>query len=247
MMPRLYIPNPLDKNHLVELDEGQHRYLTRTLRLGVGAKLTLFSPEGEQGQWQGELVQTQKPAQVRLISFEPLQKESPVKITLVQGLAKGQSTELVIQKAVELGATTIIPLVSERSVRRSKADRNDNKLKRWQTIILEAAQQCGRVRLPQIYSPVEWEELATILPEGPRYLFWEEQGLSGARLSKLPHPGQSVTLLVGPEGGLTSQEVQMAQEKWGFIIVGLGPRILRTETAGLAVLSACQVLWGDMG
>lgn len=249
MTPRLYIPHAIEENHTVELDEGQRRYLTRTLRLGPGAPLILFSGEGEEGEWRAELLQIANPAKARLVEFITRKRESPLRVTLIQGLAKGNSTELVIQKAVELGAATIIPLVGRRSVRRSPQKREDNKLLRWQSIVKEAAQQCGRVRLPTILAPMDWKELAGQLPEGPRYIFWEEQSRheNNLQLRDLPHPGGSVTLLVGPEGGLSREEVELAREKMGFTVVGLGPRILRTETAGLAVLSGCQILWGDMG
>ncbi|MBF0447701.1 MAG: 16S rRNA (uracil(1498)-N(3))-methyltransferase [Magnetococcales bacterium] len=247
MIPRLYIDCPIDKNQPVLLDEGQRRYLIRTLRLGIGAAVKLFSSAGEEGEWRGNLIQTDSPALVQVTDFTPFRKESPLQITLIQGLAKGNATELVIQKAVELGATRLIPLVSRRSVRRPPSDRKDNKVSRWQSIILEAAQQCGRVRLMQIHPPMNWNELDAHLPEGPRYLFWEEQGGEGLTLRNLPHPGSAVTLLVGPEGGLSAEEVELAQARWGFVVVGLGPRVLRTETAGLAVLSGCQVLWGDLG
>ncbi|MBF0455737.1 MAG: 16S rRNA (uracil(1498)-N(3))-methyltransferase [Magnetococcales bacterium] len=247
MIPRLYVPHTIEAGSPLKLDEGQRRYLLRTLRLTVGAPLTLFGPSGEEGEWQGELIRCDTPAEVRPIRFLPLKKESPLQITLIQGLAKGSATELVIQKAVELGASTLIPLVSQRSVRRVKADRNESKLKRWNTIIQEAAEQCGRVRLPVIHPPMGWKELAPHLADGPRYLFWEEEKQAGITLRDLPHPGRTVTLLVGPEGGLGREEVELARETLGFKVVSLGPRILRTETAGLAVLSGCQVLWGDMG
>jgi 16S rRNA (uracil1498-N3)-methyltransferase len=248
MIPRLYIPHAIAHDSPVDLDSGQRRYLTRTLRLSPGAALTLFSSEGPEGEWQAELIQSQSSVQARLLTFNPMKKESPLKITLVTGLAKGDATEQIIQKAVELGAESIVPLVTQRSVRRSPAGRKDNKLKRWQNIVIEAAQQCGRVRLPQIHAPVDWKQLSTHLPaDGPRYLFWEERGVEAIKLRDLPHPGRSVTLLIGPEGGLTQEEVSMAQGELGFTVVGLGPRILRVATAGVAVVTGCQLLWGDMG
>ncbi|MBF0359176.1 MAG: 16S rRNA (uracil(1498)-N(3))-methyltransferase [Magnetococcales bacterium] len=246
MTPRIYIPQPIDGSQPVDLDAGQRRYLTRTLRLGPGAALTLFSPVGDEGEWQAELMENL--SQARLIAFIPIKKESPLEITLVHALAKGDTTETVIQKSVELGVVSLIPLVSQRSVRRSPADRAGKKLKRWQTIVVEAAQQCGRVRLPKVHAPVDWSGLASCLPDnGPRYLFWEEEGVTAQKLTDLPHPGGSVTLLIGPEGGLSQEEVATAQEQFGFVIVGLGPRVLRVATAGVAVVSSCQLLWGDMG
>ncbi|MBF0194560.1 MAG: 16S rRNA (uracil(1498)-N(3))-methyltransferase [Magnetococcales bacterium] len=246
MIPRLYVPKAINPLKPVELDAGQRRYLTRTLRLNAGDKLIIFNGEGDEGEWQAEL--SQNTSQVNLLKFIPLKKESPLKITLIHGLAKGNITEMVIQKAVELGAVTMIPLVAKRSVRRSIKDRKDNKLKRWQNIVIEAVEQCGRVRIPKVHSPVNWQDLAEILPkEGPRYLFWEEEGVTAIKLNELPHPGESVTLLIGPEGGLSVEEVAMAKEQLGFTVVGLGPRVLRVATAGVAVVGSCQLLWGDMG
>ncbi len=248
MIPRIYIPQTITAEDPVIFDKAQSRYLTRTLRLGPGAELILFNGQGEEGEWRAELIQSASPAQARLIAFNPVKMESRLQITLVTALAKGDSTEQIIQKAVELGAVSVIPLESERSVRRSKEKRKLNKLDRWRNIIIEAAEQCGRVRLPEIHPPVGWDELPELLPEaGPRYLFWEEEGVEAIKLTQLPHPGAAVTLLIGPEGGLSATEVARAREVMGFEVVGLGPRILRVATAGVTVITACQLLWGDMG
>ncbi|MBF0127807.1 MAG: RNA methyltransferase, partial [Magnetococcales bacterium] len=160
---------------------------------------------------------------------------------------KSGSIEVAVQKAVEVGAVVLIPLLSRYGVSRPDPRQTDNKLRRLQRIAVEAAQQCGRTRVPVIHPPVAWQQLAPLLPEGVRLLFWEGAGLAGARLRELPPPGGDLTLLVGPEGGLTPEEVAFARSELGFELVTLGPRILRAETAAIVAVAACQLLWGDMG
>lgn len=252
MIPRLFVPTPLKADQPVCFDAGQKRYLKKTLRLKPGAPLVLFTHDDEDkgrnpdGEWQAELIETETGLGARLLYFQPLNIESPLEVTLVLGLAKGGVTDFIIQKAVELGAHAIIPLVSERTVRRPKADRLTHQMERWQKIILEAAEQCGRVRLPPIHTPASWEELPYLLPDAPRYLFWEEEAGKGETLNSVPHPGKAVTLMIGPEGGFSESEIQYARDEMNFTSLALGPRILRADTAGVAVLSAAQILWGDM-
>ncbi len=244
MIPRLYWPHPLQVGQRLDPDAEWQRYLLRTLRLGPGAPMILFTGL-DGGEWQAALV-SQSPAQMEVLAFLPCHRESPLAITLVQGVAKPDAMELVIQKGVELGVARIIPLLCRRSASNAGGQLTANRQRRLHRIAIEAAEQSGRIRIPEILEPLPWSRLGEGLPSGPRWLFWEQSRASSA-LHRLPHPGESVTVLVGPEGGLEPQEEAFAREHLGFATLGLGPRILRTETAGLVVVAACQLFWGDMG
>lgn len=244
MTPRIYWPHPLHVGAVLTLDDDQQRYLLRTLRLLPGARITLFTGM-EEGIWQTTLT-SQKPPQITVDTFAPCQGESPLSITLVQGVAKPEAMEWAIQKAVELGVAHMIPLLCRRSASNASGALTPNRQRRLQRIAIEAAEQSERLRVPTLSPPCTWNELEPLLPPGPRWLFWEE-GINHPRLRQCPPPGPSVTLLVGPEGGLEPQEESFAREKLGFTTLGLGPRILRTETAAIAVITACQLLWGDIG
>ncbi|MEG3638191.1 16S rRNA (uracil(1498)-N(3))-methyltransferase [Magnetococcus sp. PR-3] len=243
--PRLYCPKPLQAQQPVTLEKDAQRYLLKVLRLGEGSELYLFNGEG--GAWLCRITQTSTPMQVLPVDFEP--EPSPkLHITLVQGLSRSGPMELVIQKSVELGLHQLIPLQSRRSVAKAKGEQ---KLDRWNRIATEAAEQCRRTRLMQITPVTQWEKLQEQLPkEGPRLLFWEDSRSQSPSLqhwaqSQLEIP-QQLTLLIGPEGGLTEEEVQQAYTHLGFEPCTLGPRVLRTETAALAAITAIQVLLGDM-
>ncbi|MEO5349637.1 MAG: 16S rRNA (uracil(1498)-N(3))-methyltransferase [Magnetococcus sp. YQC-3] len=225
------------------MGETEHRYLLRTLRLQVGAPVTLFTGLDE-GEWQTAL-STLAPAQLEVLAFSVTRPESPLSITLVQGVAKADAMELAVQKAVELGVARIIPLLCQRSASNAGGALTDNRQRRLRRIAVEAAEQSGRIRVPEVTDPLSWKQLATHLPPGPRLLFWEQAGQQ-PRLPSLAEPGSTLTLLVGPEGGLEPHEESFARDGLGFVTLGMGPRILRTETAALAAVAACQLLWGDM-
>ncbi|GAB0057237.1 Ribosomal RNA small subunit methyltransferase E [Candidatus Magnetaquicoccaceae bacterium FCR-1] len=245
MIPRLFVPHFPRLGERMALDEAERNRLLRTLRLTRGDTVILFC--GEPGEWRATIVETGPTLWVEPVEFVPALKDSPLRITLILGLTKSGAIELAVQKAVEAGVDRLIPLISRYGVCRPDARQSDNKSRRLKRIAIEAAQQCGRTRVPELCDPVGWSELPALLTEGPRLLFWESAGERGERLRVLPHPGSAVTLLIGPEGGLSAEEVRVAREELGFVIVSLGPRVLRAETAAMATVVACQVLWGDMG
>lgn len=243
MVPRLYLPQPLRSGERIAPDREALRYLTRTLRLRPGGELTLFNGVDD-GEWSARLVEEGGETWLEVLGFRAVAAESPLAVTLVLGVTKGDALEWVVQKGTELGVAAVIPLISRRSVRRPEAASAANRQRRWRRIAEEAAEQCGRVRVPEIHPPSTWEALPGLLPPGPRLLFWEE-ARDGRTLGDLDPPGAALSLLVGPEGGFDREEVAWARTALHCAVLGLGPRILRAETAAIGVTTACQLLWGD--
>jgi len=170
--------------------------------------------------------------------------ESPLALTLIQGVCRGERMDLVVQKAVELGAARILPVLTARSVPRLDGARAARRHAHWQAVAAAAAEQCGRAVVPEVAPPSPLREaLAGATLPAVRYLL---DPAAGAGPRALPPLGAAAALLVGPEGGLTDGE-RAAAEAAGFRGLRLGPRILRTETAGLAALAVLQALHGDLG
>ncbi|MEO5377044.1 MAG: 16S rRNA (uracil(1498)-N(3))-methyltransferase [Magnetococcus sp. DMHC-6] len=248
MIPRLYHATPLQGHQIIELNREAHRYLVRVLRLEREAPLLLFDNQG--GEWQAVLSDPGPPARITLGAYLPIERESSLEITLVQGLAKPAAMEFILQKGVELGVKRLIPLLCQRGVSKPDLARQAHRMERWQRIVIEATEQCGRTRLLEILPPTPWSHLAPQLtPSAPRYLFWEQAAQptspASGRYPPLPSPTQ-VTLLIGPEGGFTAEEVQWASKNLCTTILSLGPRILRTETAALAAITTLQAWAGDI-
>ena len=239
--PRVYHPASLHVGRDAILDETASRHLTRVLRMRAGEKVVLF--DGTGGEYHGTLLSlAHKGVRVRIEGFEPIEREAPLAIGLAQVISAGELMDLTVQKAVELGAAWIQPLLADRGKVRLGSERAERRVLHWQRVAAAACEQCGRNRVPQI-APVR--ELPQWLADGPlpaqRIVLdpRAEQRLSTAG----PLSGETV-LLVGAEAGLSEQEVAMAV-RCSFVPAHLGPRVLRTETAGLAALAALQALWGD--
>ncbi|MEC8897738.1 MAG: 16S rRNA (uracil(1498)-N(3))-methyltransferase [Pseudomonadota bacterium] len=184
-----------------------------------------------------------KHVQVEITGATANTTESPLNIVLAQTLSKGDRMDYAVQKAVEMGATTIAPLTTERCDVKLKGDREDKRLRHWQQVAISAAEQCGRARVPEI-QPVmtvqQWLEHARACDL--RLVLHHRTERS---LNTLEKPS-SIALMIGPEGGLTAEEIALAEDN-GFLPVALGPRVLRTETAPVAAIALCQWLWGDIG
>lgn len=239
-IPRLFQPGPLDSGRLVELDEAVFVHAVRVLRLKPGALLTLF--DGGGGEYDAVLETVERrTATVRLGRFRALDCESPLQITLVQGVSRGERMDYALQKAVELGATAIQPVLCERSPPR-EPDRLDKRWRHWQGVVISACEQCGRNRLPALGKTLKLTDWLARSDRPEQGLMLDPDAATG--LAALPRPGGALSLLVGPEGGLSRQEIAAAGDLTG---IRLGPRILRTETAGAAALAALQTLWGDLG
>lgn len=241
-IPRIHHPHPLAEGDEIELAPQAAQHVARVLRLKPGAPLILFNGEG--GEHPAELVVVEKRRVcVALGPRDPREAESPLAITLVQGISKGDRMDYAIQKAVELGAARIEPIFTERSAVELKGDRLEKKWAHWRGVAVAACEQSGRNRVPEITVP-------------RRFADWLAEPLQGAGITLDPRAGRPmaeleppvgpVSVLIGPEGGLTDREIQLAGTS-GYQGVLLGPRVLRTETAAAAALTAVQLLWGDLG
>jgi 16S rRNA (uracil1498-N3)-methyltransferase len=240
-VPRLYLPRRLTVGAAVPLDDSAFNHAVRVLRLKPGAEVILF--DGEGGAFAATLADVGKrEAWARVTEALPGDAESPLRIVLAQGIARGEKMDYTLQKAVELGVAAIQPLFAARGGVDLAGERLARKLQHWRGIVIGACEQCGRNRLPELREPLalaDW--LARPAEPGLRLSLdpSAERSLRG-----LESPKGAVTLLIGPEGGLNPVEIARARAD-GFIGVRLGPRILRTETAGVAALGAVQALWGD--
>lgn len=236
-LSRFFIDAPLSLGQH-ELPEAQAHYIGRVLRHAVGDAVQLFDGSGQE--FLGELIEVgKKSVRVELREAMAGMTESPLAIHLGQGLSRGERMDWAIQKATELGATEITPIVSERCEVRLKDERTDKRMAHWRQIAISACEQCGRSVLPVIHPPQGLGD-------------WLQQ--ADAELKLVLHPvaeplqshakPASLAFLIGPEGGLSDAEVQQAKTQ-GFHAARLGPRVLRTETAPVVALSLAQQLWGD--
>lgn len=239
--PRFYIPQPIERDAALELPEDAAHHAAHVLRLRLGDAVTLFNGAG--GEYRATVTAIGKrTVTVAVGAHDPVERESPLEVTLVQALSSGERMDLTFQKAVELGVRRLVPVESERCVVRLAGERAEKRMRHWQQVVISACAQCGRNRLPALHpltSLAAW--LAAARGDVQRWVL-----LPGAdtRLRDLPCPAGPVEILVGPEGGLTDAEAAAAHRA-GYRALRLGPRVLRTETAAPALLAAMQALWGD--
>lgn len=238
-IPRIYQQTTLVSGETIELDNSASHHLTRVLRLKTSDMIILFNGEG--GEYSAQLRVENKKTFATIEQFHDINNESPLNITLLQGISKGERMDLAIQKAVELGVKRIIPVFCKRSVVNLKNDRADKKHQHWQGIVVNACEQSGRTYIPLLEPSVKLPELLNNSFDGYKLTLdpTAKQHLNTANMKDT-----SITLLIGPEGGLTDEEILLASNK-GFNGINLGPRVLRTETAALACIAALQTLWGD--
>ncbi|WP_261834036.1 16S rRNA (uracil(1498)-N(3))-methyltransferase [Vibrio ishigakensis] len=241
-VPRIYHPNPIESASIVQLSEDAAGHVGRALRMQPGQEVLLF--DGSEFEYLASITEvTKKNVTVEIKSKTESHVESPLDIHLGQVVSRGDKMEFTIQKSVELGVNTITPLLSERCGVKLDAKRFEKKLQQWQKIAISACEQCGRNKVPVIRPIMQLED-------------WCEEEYQGLKLNlhprapysinSLPEPVQKVKLLIGPEGGLSDGEIEMASEK-NFEQTLLGPRVLRTETAALTAITALQVRFGDLG
>lgn len=242
--PRFYCPAPLSVDSRVDLPEGAARHACRVLRLREGDDLVLF--DGTGGEYAVRIaVLGREKVSVDVLAWRAVECESPISVTLVQALQSGEKMDLTVQKAVELGVSRIIPVASRRSVVKLDGDRALRRVDHWRNVAIAACEQCGRNRVPEVLA-VEGLDRWLGKSDGGHVLRLMLAPGSAQTLNSIPPPesGGRIELLIGAEGGLAPEEVEQATRA-GFVSLRLGPRILRTETAGLAALAAIQCLWGD--
>ncbi|MEW6226698.1 MAG: 16S rRNA (uracil(1498)-N(3))-methyltransferase [Bacillota bacterium] len=254
-MPRFFVPGEIEPGSIVVLDGQDARHVRRVLRLGPGDEIEMLDGTGREyrariASANGERVAASVLAEGRQVCREP-----SVFITILQGLPKGDKMDEVVRKNTEIGASRIVPVITERSVARPDPSEAAKRVERWRRIAREASKQAGRQRVPEVFDIVGFQDsLCCVASEmrrmdhGVLFLMpWELEGSRGIRDVLREHRGvREVLCFIGPEGGFSHDEVRQAAQL-GAITCGLGPRILRTETAGLVVCSLILYEAGEMG
>ena len=248
MKPRLYCPMPLHSGDVIELPAAVAHHAARVLRLREGDAVTLFNGEG--GEFDAKLVRIETRLTLSAVgTHQAIERESPLSVTLMQGLAGADRMDYAIQKAVEMGVAAIAPLTMARSVTRLDPVRAAKRAEHWRSVIVASCEQCGRNRLPLLH-PLSGladalEPLHGVMGDGTSAaLSLVLAPGDGIPLASFERPLSAIRLLIGPEGGLTADELAAATRA-GFRVASLGPRVLRTETSGTAALAAMNALWGD--
>jgi 16S rRNA (uracil1498-N3)-methyltransferase len=240
-LPRFYTQQALSPGQSVTLEETSSHHLLRVLRLKAGESLLLFNGDGSEYQAVLKEVDSKR-ARVLVADVTRPERESPLQIDLGQGISRGARMDLVLQKSVELGVDSITPLWTKRSQVQLRGSRLEKRLSHWHGVIRSACEQSGRVYLPKLHAATGLQNWYSDDADPSLQLVFDPTAT--LQLSDLS-PEKMIRILVGPEGGLESQEISSAEDN-GFMRVRLGPRTLRTETAALASLAAVQTLWGDL-
>jgi len=247
IVARFFLPKKNIRGESATVAGAELEHMRKVLRLAPGDRVILFDDEG----WEHEgTIRSYADGSAEILivsSYEP-RRESPVRITLAQALGKGDTFDWVVEKATELGADAIVPFLCRRAVPKPDAAGREKKRTRWRRIAVGAAKQSGRVRVPEIADVIDFSGLVgRPWPVDLKLIFWENETDHGLAHLAEEKPGvTSLLLAIGPEGGFASDEVAEATES-GFRSVGLGKRILRTETAAVTALSLARFIWGDLG
>ena len=234
---RLYQNTPFTEGKTAELDSDNSHHLNKVLRFPVGQNITLFNGDGFD--YTAVVQSAKKTTNLKVISKKVNNNESKLNLTLAQGIAKGEKMDFLIQKAVELGVTRIIPMKLERCVVRLRDEKVQKKIDHWQKIANHACEQSGRSVIVDVSHPASLEELLEVTNHNGFVLHHRAQ----IGLSQLKETSKA-TILIGPEGGLTEKEVSDS-EVAGYQSILIGKRVLRTETASLAAIANMQLLWGS--
>lgn len=236
---RIYSDIELKTGSKAQLDEKASHHLAKVLRQRVGAELILFNGSGVE--YQATILSIdKKQVTVEVGEATSPATESPLNVHLGISISKGDRFDWVLQKSTELGVNIITPLISERSEFKLQGERLDKKLSHWRQILISACEQCGRNIIPVLNEPCGVESWTSSVEADMKYVLHHRTSQS---LNAREKP-DSIALLVGPEGGLSATEIQLAEQR-GFDALALGPRVLRTETAPIAALAVLQSTWGD--
>jgi 16S rRNA (uracil1498-N3)-methyltransferase len=233
-LPRLFVRGELADGASVNLDAAQANYLGNVMRLSEGGQVLLF--DGVSGEWLARIAESGKKRMTLLVDRRTREAETVPDAWLAFAPVKRTETDWLVEKATELGAARLLPVITQRTI----VDRV--KLERLEAIAIEAAEQCGRTRLPEIAEPVKLDALLKSRDAARTLYFADENGGEAASTAFRPGPA---LLLTGPEGGFTDEERAAIRAASGSIAISLGPRILRAETAALAALATYMALAGD--
>lgn len=237
---RIHTRQPLSPAGIVELEEKAGHYLTRVLRLSKGDAVILFNGDGKD--YQAEITEARpQRVLVTILDARVPENESPVKITLVQAVCRGERMDYALQKATEMGVFCIQPLITRRVEVRLDAARQTKRMTHWQNVVISACEQSGRARVPEVRTPLSLPEWVAGADQSPRLIL---DPSSDNKLSGVSAGGASISIMIGPEGGFTEEEMELAR-RHGITAVSLGPRVLRTETAGPAAIAVLQSRLGD--
>ena len=246
-LPRFFVPPDAVRHGAATVRGEGLLHMRKVLRLRPGARVLLWDGEGTEHEALIRAYEAGVAAMTVVRSYRP-QRESPLAVTLAQAVGKGDKMDWIVEKSTEMGVARVAPFFSSHTVPRFAGDKGRRRRERWEKIAAAAAGQCGRIRIPEIHDAVPFDAvLAGDWQCEARMLFWE--GSSGRPLVSLREELgslRSVLVMVGPEGGFSEEEAARAAAH-EFHTVGLGRRILRTETAAVAAVCAVQLLWGDLG
>ncbi|MGB5279539.1 MAG: 16S rRNA (uracil(1498)-N(3))-methyltransferase [Gammaproteobacteria bacterium] len=238
---RIYYPGHINTDETLTLPATASHHLIRVLRYRKNAVVTLFNGEG--GEYSAALLDENPTAtKLGIQQYIDIHRESPLKIKLIQGISRGDHMDTTIQKTTELGITEIVPVICQRSARTTR-DRIDKKLGRWRQIAISACEQSGRNRLPVVHEAATFDQAISHDTSACKLVL---DPAATDSIKVIAQQAGPVSVLCGPEGGLSGREIEAAC-KAGFRRITFGPRILRTETAGPSIVTALQLFWGDMG
>jgi 16S rRNA (uracil1498-N3)-methyltransferase len=241
-LTRVYVEAPVAAGKRVVVEGSAVNHITRVLRLRSGDALTVF--DGSGGEFGARIEEFRKDAVVVAVEeHRPLDRESPLTLTLAQGISRGERMDWIIQKATELGTSKIVPLFTKRSMVRLDERQAERKIQHWRAIAVAACEQCGRNKVPELVTPIDFFDVLPADSSGATRLLLSPTG--DLRIEDLQDTGKAITVLIGPEGGLEDVEQEAALAA-GFKAVRLGPRVLRTETAAVAALTIIQHHFGDL-
>lgn len=240
--PRTYTAQILVANSEIELDSEPAHHIARVLRMQIGDELILFNGNDD-AEYRCTIAHIDKKSvHIAIGPAEIHRRESPLAIHLGIAISKGERMDWVIQKATELGVSHITPLISERVEVRLQGEREEKKLAHWRAVAVSACEQCARNRIPVIAEPIVLTDWVQTIEAEKKFVLHHRSEMA---LNEIDVKPKSVALLIGPEGGLSTTEIALA-EKNQFTALRLGPRVLRTETAPLTAISILQFLWGDL-